>query len=428
MSPALSALVPLFVSISILLAGNGLQNTLISVRGDIEGFSPEVISLFASAFFAGYLTGCYVTPHAIRRVGHIRAFAVFCAVGASAILGHAIFVSPWAWVILRVITGICFIGLFNVIESWVSEQSDNENRGYIFAVYRVITMIAAAAGQLMLIMADPAGFVLFAVIAILMVLALAPVALSTRSTPAAPKRAGIRMKQLYQISPLGMAGSFFTGAAVSSFWAMAPLFMLGAGGGEADVALFVTLAIIGGGAAQMPIGWLSDQTDRRIVIAAVSFTAVVAAAGLSMAGYFAAPGLFFGSFIYGAACMTMYGLVVAHANDYTPPGKFVEMSGGLLLVYSVGSIIGAPIVGAAAGAFGTWAVFAAIALLTAPVPVFALYRITRRARADAAEHRRFAAPAGPAPEAAGASAAALDPRAAVTEEDGDVQEGAAEKA
>ncbi|MHC8508691.1 MAG: MFS transporter [Rhodospirillales bacterium] len=418
MNPALRALGPLFISIGILLAGNGLQNTLISVRGDIEGFSPEIISLFASAFFAGYITGCYVTPHAIRHVGHIRAFAVFSAVGASAILGHAIFVSPWAWIVLRAVTGVCFIGLFNVIESWVSEKSTNENRGNIFSVYRVISMAAATGGQLMLILADPATFVLFAVIAILMALSLVPVALSTRSKPAVPKRASIRMGRLYRISPLGIVGAFFTGAATSSFWAMGPLFMLGAGGDTKDVALFVTLAIIGGGLAQMPVGWLSDRMDRRIVIIAVSLVAVVSALGLSIAGYFSAPGLFFGVFIYGAACMTMYGLVVAHANDYTPRGKFVEMSGGLLLAYSVGSVIGAPIAGAVGGALGTWAIFAAIAAMTAPVCVFGLYRRTRRSGVGADARRRFAAPAGPAPEAAGASAAALDPRAAETEEEG----------
>lgn len=411
MFSALAALGPLFVSVGVLLAGNGLQNTLISVRGGIEGFSPEIISLFASAFFAGSITGCYAAPRIVERVGHIRAYAVFCAAASSAVLVHAVFVSPWVWIAMRFAAGVCFIGLFNVIESWISEKSANENRGNVFSAYRAVTLAAAAAGQAVLVTADPAGFTLFAAASVLISLSLAPVALSTKPQPAAPAPARIRMRRIFRISPLGMTGVFFTGAATTVFWTMGPLFVLGAGGDKTDVALFALMAITGGGLAQLPVGWLSDRMDRRTVIIAVSSAAVVSALGLSAAGFFGTSGLFTGAFVYGAANMTLYGLFTAHANDYTPPGKFVEMSSGLLLAYSAGAVVGAPAAGAAAGALGTWAVFAAAAAMTAPAPVYALYRRTRRPGVSAEERTRFSAapPAGPAPETA---SAALDPRAA----------------
>lgn len=408
MFSGLSSLWALLASVGILLAGNGLQNTLISVRGNLEGFSPETIGFFSSSYFVGFIIGCFLAPVIVRRVGHIRAFAVFAAIAATSLSAHAIFVSPPAWMLLRLIGGICFVGLFTVIESWISERSTNENRGQVFSVYRIISLAAVTGGQGILTLADPSSFVLFVVVAMLISLALVPVALSTSPMPRPPKKVHIRIGRLYRISPLGMVCSMIGGLVVSTIWTMGPLFVQSTGRDIGDVALFMTMMIIGGAAAQWPIGKLSDTFDRRIVIVAVSGAGILAAAVLAYIGYAGLPGLFIAGFVFGATAMPLYGLAVAHGNDFASADEFVEMSGGLILANAVGAVIGVPVAARLAGVFGEWAAFAFLAGAMGVIVLFGLYRMTRRATVARDERARFVG--SPSVMAETKVAAKLDPR------------------
>ncbi|HAJ19095.1 MAG TPA: MFS transporter, partial [Rhodospirillaceae bacterium] len=45
--------------------------------------------------------------------------------------------------------------------------------------------------------------------------------------------------------------------------------------------------------------------------------------------------------IYGAFAQSIYAILVAHAGDRAEPEDFVSTSGGLLLLYGIGALIGA---------------------------------------------------------------------------------------
>jgi MFS family permease len=44
--------------------------------------------------------------------------------------------------------------------------------------------------------------------------------------------------------------------------------------------------------------------------------------------------------VHGALMIPIYSLCLAHVNDSAPPERFVQVSGGLLLIYSAGAAIG----------------------------------------------------------------------------------------
>jgi len=113
----------LLVSIAILVAGNGLQNSLIAVRANLEAFPILVIGVMVTGYYVGFMAGAVVGPRIIMRAGHIRAFAAFAAFATAAALTHALVVQPATWMALRVISGICFAGLYMVIESWLNERT-----------------------------------------------------------------------------------------------------------------------------------------------------------------------------------------------------------------------------------------------------------------------------------------------------------------
>ena len=65
----------LLLGMMLLMVGNGMQGTLLGIRGGIEGFSTYEMSIVMSGYFVGFLGGSKLTPAMIRRVGHVRVFA-----------------------------------------------------------------------------------------------------------------------------------------------------------------------------------------------------------------------------------------------------------------------------------------------------------------------------------------------------------------
>ena len=119
---------PLLAAAGILLAGNGLQGTLIALRSAHEGFDPSLIGLMGTGYYAGFMLSCLFSARLIRAVGHIRVFSGLAAIAASASLTMVLWLDPVAWIGLRFVSGFCFAGLFMVIESWLNASVDNAHR------------------------------------------------------------------------------------------------------------------------------------------------------------------------------------------------------------------------------------------------------------------------------------------------------------
>lgn len=53
----LSSVWALLIGIVFIMLGNGMQFTLIGLRGDIEGFSAASLAFITSGYFVGFLAG-----------------------------------------------------------------------------------------------------------------------------------------------------------------------------------------------------------------------------------------------------------------------------------------------------------------------------------------------------------------------------------
>jgi MFS family permease len=172
MARTLMSLAALLTAAVLLMLGNGLFSTLLAVRAGIESYSTQMTGVIMAAYFAGLVVGVFWCRSAIRDVGHIRSFAAFAAIMSVLPLGHAFLVHPWAWVVFRGLAGLCIAGLFMVTESWINERASNEMRGRILAVYLTAYYAALAGGQFLLNVGDPRARALFALVSILVSLAI----------------------------------------------------------------------------------------------------------------------------------------------------------------------------------------------------------------------------------------------------------------
>jgi MFS family permease len=333
------AIWPLFAGLSLIGLAVGVQGSLLGVRAELEGFDDLLIGLLMSCYFAGFLAGSLLTPRMIQRVGHIRIFAALSAVASITILVHALYVNPWIWALMRLLTGFAFSTIYVVSESWLNQSSSNANRGRILSIYTTILLTGICAGQFMLNLADPAGFTLFILISVMVSVAAVPILLSIVITPPIEETERVTISHLWHRTPMGVT------AIILSQWVSSILFGMGAvyaaklGFEVYQVANFMGAMMAGGMILQWPLGKISDSIDRRWVIGISSLIAVVIAIIISFINQ-ASPWLYGLTFLFGGCSLSLYSIVVAFTNDHLRPAEIVPASGTIILISGLTSITG----------------------------------------------------------------------------------------
>lgn len=379
---ALTPVLALLFGFALLQMGNTLQGTLLSVRGGLEGFSPSEIGFVGSGFWAGLILGSLYADTLIRTVGHTRTFAALASLASAAPLLHLMAVDPILWVLVRMLTGFCFAGLFMVVESWLNGAASSAIRGQILSIYGMTGLIAGVSGQLLLPVADPSGFMLFCIVSVTISIALVPVALSRAAAPASSSgEAGLSLPRLYRQSPFGLVAAFLCGFSTGSFFALGPLFAQRLGFAEGGIALFMASASLGGFAMTWPLGWLSDRRDRRslIVTIAIVAAAVMTAMLTLLPSDLPEGAMYVLAFIFGGVVIPTLSLVIAHVNDKVGPGGFVAASAGLLIVQGAGAVAGPILAGFAMSAFGGRGLPGAIIIAQVAIALWGLHRMRQRA-------------------------------------------------
>ena len=381
---ALGPLLPLLIAAGILLAGNGLQGTLITLRGAEEGFDATFIGLMGTAYFGGFIVSCIVSPRLLHAVGHIRVFAALAAIASAASLFLVLWIEPLSWIAMRFVMGFCFSGLFMAIESWLNEATANQDRGRVLSLYRVVDLSVVTGSQFLLPLFGVESFAIFAVAAIMISLSVVPVSLADRSNPKPPEQVKFDLKAIWIISPLACLGCISIGLTNSAFRTIGPLFAVDAGLDTADVAIFMSAGIVGGAVLQYPLGWMSDRLDRRYVFIAATLGA--AASGLFLSRFAGNNEilLYAGIFAFGAFSLPLYSLSAAHANDRAQAGQYVLVAAGLSFFYSIGAAVGPLVVAWVMNIFGASAFFTYTSVIHLALIGITLWRMRARSRPEKA--------------------------------------------
>lgn len=373
--PAITHLIPLFLAAGILLAGNGIQGTLVALRADLEGFSPTVIGLLGTAYFAGFALSCLKMPVLIREVGHIRVFAALAALAAAGTLCLVLWVDPVVWLAIRFTMGFCFSGLFMVMESWINASTPNSARARVLSIYILVDLGAVTGSQFLLPVFGVAGFAIFAITAIFFCISLVPVSLADRSSPQPPAATHFSFAEIWEISPLAFISCFAVGLTNSAVRLVGPLYATGMGLDITGVALFTSIGILGGAIAQYPLGHLSDRVDRRFVMMLATAGATLAGLLLTGVAEGQAALIYAGSFLFGAFTLPLYSLSLAHANDHAASDQIIMVSAALLFSFAIGSSIGPLVASLVMERFGPPAFFAYTSIVHGLLIAVALVRI-----------------------------------------------------
>ena len=339
----------LFLGMGALMLAYGFQGSLLGVRAVKEEFSLTATGFMMSGYFVGYFIGAKTIPQIISRVGHIRVFAAFASIASLVILIHAVYVNPFIWFLLRVLTGISMVSIYTVAESWLNDRASNKNRGSVLSIYMVILYGAMGLGMFLLNFSNPGNFEPFILISIITSAALIPILLTKRKPPTFKKISSMSIQEVFISSPFGMVSSFFYGTIQSALFTLLAVYAATMNFSIFQISLVTFLLAVSGAVSQWPIGKLSDMFDRRKVIIIVTFAAaffafcaILSSRQMYLPGELATSKLWFHVFLilFSFCSLPMFSLILAHTNDFIPKEKFVAAGASLQFIFGMGAMAG----------------------------------------------------------------------------------------
>ena len=372
----------LFFGFAIICLGHGLQGTLIGVRATLEGFSFISTGFVVAGYYLGYLFGSILIPILLERVGHIRVFAALASLASIAILLHTIFIDPYSWFFIRILTGVSLSGIYVIMESWLNDKSSNQTRGKILSIYMIVTFLFVGLGQFLLNLSDPFKVDLFILVSVLLSFSLIPILLSITEAPNFnhPKR--IELKELYIISPLGFVGALFIGLAHSALFGYGAVYATAKELSTFEISVFMVIVSSFGAILQWPIGFLSDRFDRRIILIFVTLVASGLSIFIVISSYLSIFVFFIILALYGGMSLPMYSLAIAHINDFLQPNEIVSASATFGILVGIGAIMG-PILASIFMKFtGPDGFFAYLFIVHLCLGLFGIYRMGKRIKSS----------------------------------------------
>ena len=361
----IGAFFSLYLATLLLLTASGLFNTYLGLRLTALSVSEVWVGGLLAAYYLGLVIGARVGHKLIIGVGHIRAYAATAAIVTVAFLVQILLEPLWLWLILRFVAGAAMVTQFMALESWLNEQTENEQRGTVFAFYMVMTSLGTVLGQLALTQFTVLDYRPLVFVAICAVLSLIPIALTRRLHPALQVPAPINARYYFERVPMSLIALFVAGMITGAFYGLAPVYAVRVGLSSDQAAMFVAVSVAAGVLAQWPMGWVADRVNRVVLI---RYSAVLMLClSLPLWGWWPLPyeALLLFSAAFGVLQFTLYPLGAAFANDNVAPDRRVGLSAILYMVYGIGACLGPLLVGVVMDAWGSHTYFIFVAACSA---------------------------------------------------------------
>lgn len=395
---------PLLLGILLVMVGNGVQGSLLGIRGTLQGFTTFQLSIVTSAYFLGFLMGSRLAPLLIQKVGHVRVFAALGSIISAVLVLYPVLLEWQIWAFMRVLIGLAFAGVYITAESWLNNAADNETRGQALSAYMIVQMLGIIGAQVLIGFGNPLDFVMFVIPAVLVSLSFTPMLLAATQTPTFETQKSLSFHELFRISPLGCVGILISGGVFSAMFGMASVWGTLALLSVKQIALFTSALYVGGLILQYPIGWLSDRMDRRRIMLwmAVAGALVMAVATLVALPFWA---LLIVAAILGGITYPMYSLLIAYTNDYLSREEMAAASAGMIFLNGLSAIFGPLITGWLMGVVGPRGFFLFVGVLYTVQAAYTGWRMMRR---SAPASTASVAPLSPSASSLAVGAVVLD--------------------
>lgn len=377
------SLLAVIASMTVVSLMYGMSVPLLALVLERQGVDSAMIGLSTAVQPLATLAIAPIAPRIIRRLGpaEVMIYATVGSAGLFLLLGA--YPDVYLWFPLRFLLGAAGSFLWIVGEAWVNQISAEATRGRVVGIYVAAGSGGTALGPLVLSLIGTAGMVPFYAAAMLLIVAGLPLLTAIRVAPNLQGPPSSRLLACLMVAPVAMLLNLVHGASIELFLAFVPIYGERIGIGAAAGLHLQTAALLGGIALQMPMGWLADRMDRRLllslsvlfVIAAVAAMPVVLPLGLASLVFM---------FIYGGVFSALYAFGIVLLGEQFKGVDLIIAGTVFNVMWSAGAVAGPPLGGIGLELWephGLIAVLALMWLVYLPIPVVAFLRL-RRARPE----------------------------------------------
>lgn len=388
---AYRAVFTIILSVAFVAAGYGMMGTFMPLHLSKAGLGTEQTGMVVTSYAVGMLLACIFSGRVIRRVGHIRTYAAFGCLSGLLVLALSWETHFLWWLVLRFLHGFAANSIFMVVQSWLNERTESQHRGQIMAFFYVCYTVSYGLGALLLSQIDVNSLAPFMIGCGLFIFSVIPISTTKIPGPALPEKIKLDLIGVYRLSPVGLVGAFVSGATGMTLQGVGAIYGTLLGLTPAAIGLLMACTQAGNLVIQWPMGFLSDRIDRRLVL-------IAAAAAITLISLFLT-GLNAETFVilvlafaaFGGFAEAIYSISTAHANDWAEGDDYVTLSGTILVVWSVGAVVGPVIVTPLMSWLGPHGLPLYAAGIAAAYGAFALWRMFVRAQPPQEEQEHFQA-------------------------------------
>ncbi len=353
--------------LALILERQGVDDTMIGLNTAVQG-----LAVFAVAPIASRVIGT---------LGPARLMLISVGLSLTLFLLLPVFPNVYAWFLIRFLLGSANAFLWIAGEVWVNEIAEERSRGRIVGLYSAALAGGFALGPLVLAQTGSEGWLPFLLAAAMIAISAIPLLFAQSVAPTMHGKTSARLLMFLLLAPAAMLANFTAAAVDSVLITFLPLYAIDQGLME-DLALYMIVAMgVGGIACQVPIGWLADYMDRRLLLAASVFLVAVVFAALPLLAA-SVPWNWLFMFVVGGVLGSFYTLGLVLLGEQFRGADLAASTAVFSSMWGIGSIVGPPVAGGVMDLLpphGLPIAVVALLLIYLPFPIVAYMRRRRAA-------------------------------------------------
>lgn len=359
----------------------GLTVPLLALVLNGQGVDSSLIGLNTAAQSLAVIAVAPIAPRWIGAIGPARAMIVGIGVSLFVFLLLPVFPNVYAWFPLRFIIGAAGAVQWIAGEAWVNQIAEDHRRGRVVGLYGAALSGGFALGPLILAQTGSEGWAPFLVSAAIFAVSATPLLLTASAAPTLEGQPSASLPKFLFLAPAAMLLNFAFAASDGALLTFLPIYGLHLGLNEQAALYLITLMGLGGMVFQLPVGWLADHMDRRLLVAGCVLAVLAGIAAMPFL-VVEAPWNWLYIFLFGGALGVLYSLGVILLGERFRGADLAAATSVFTVMWGTGSIVGPAIGGAGMtlwGPHGLPVVVGIVFLLYLPFPLVSYLR-QRRAR------------------------------------------------
>ena len=357
----------------------GLINPLVALRLEHMGIGTTWNGVNAAMPAIAAIIVAPLLPALNDRLGLPRVIILGAVLIVAPIPLFDFFPDVWVWSALRFVLGAGMMLHWVAAEIWINAAVEDSHRGRVLGASVALFSIGMACGPLVLGVMGTAGAWPFLIGAGIIILGTLPLAFAMDAAPSTRREGRGSLLAAARRAPTPMMAGFIEGFLFSAIFILLPLYAIRNGIEEGFAIGMLSAIAIGEIAVAIPIGWLADRMDRRLLLI-YSGLAVFALCLLLPLLLGSAALLAVMLFTWGAASIGLYTLSLIRLGETFRPQELGPATAAFILVIQAGSIAGPIVGGLGMDAWDPHGLVVVLAVVSGLFCAFAIWRY-RRVRA-----------------------------------------------